>query len=241
VAPKVSVAIPTYDAAAIIATAIASVAVQDFRELEVIVVDDAAAMIRSRWPAPRSTNTGRRIRSRKATATPVRRRRATAGSRRQPATMSARLRLLERIRLTPEGLPLRDMCRLGRALMAAGHRTFALSLHSPSLSPGGSPCVRTETELDEFFDKIERFLEFFYREFDGRPTDPIALKAIVVGRCRVPAATPLIPAAMTRRRLLHREQAGGCFVNPGRIVLDDPEHDEPGANYRQQEKEAFHP
>jgi glycosyltransferase involved in cell wall biosynthesis len=42
IAPRVSVVIPTFDAAATIETALASVAVQDFDGLEVIVVDDAS-------------------------------------------------------------------------------------------------------------------------------------------------------------------------------------------------------
>lgn len=41
-APKVSVVIPTYNAALVIETAIASVAAQEFGELEIILVDDAS-------------------------------------------------------------------------------------------------------------------------------------------------------------------------------------------------------
>jgi hypothetical protein len=124
----------------------------------------------------------------------------------------AHLRLLERIRLTPEGFSLADMCRLTRAMIGAGRRVFALSLHSPSMVPGGAPYVRSTTELEQLFGRIEQFLEFFHREFDGQPTDPLALKTRLVegipsrAVCRPEAAVD--PAAASHKSLPHREQAG---------------------------------
>jgi hypothetical protein len=91
----------------------------------------------------------------------------------------ARLGLLERIMLTPEGLSLSDMQRLTRALLRAGHRVFALSLHSPSFMPGGTPYVRSQEELVDFLRKIEGFLNFFRTELKGHPINPLALKELL--------------------------------------------------------------
>lgn len=91
----------------------------------------------------------------------------------------ARLRLLERIMLTPEGSSLEDMKRLTLALAGAGHRVFALSLHSPSLAPGCTPYVRSPAELEAFLAKTERFLEFFMGELGGAPVDPLTLGALL--------------------------------------------------------------
>ena len=80
----------------------------------------------------------------------------------------ARLRLLERIRLTPEGTDLGAMIRLTRALLADGIRVFCLSYHSPSMVPGFTPYVRDRGELDAFLTRLEDYLAFFTRSLGGR-------------------------------------------------------------------------
>ena len=95
--------------------------------------------------------------------------------------MLARLGLLERIMLTPEGSSIDDMRRLCRAMLRDGHRFFALSLHSSSLVPGGSPYVRSERDLELFIGRIEGFLDFFLGQAGGVTTDPIRFKALVGG------------------------------------------------------------
>lgn len=87
----------------------------------------------------------------------------------------ARLRLLERISLTPEGVSLDEMCRLTERLHAMGHRVFALSLHSPSFMPGGTPYTRSASDLGQLLDRIERFLAFFLERLGGQPTTAIDL------------------------------------------------------------------
>jgi hypothetical protein len=87
----------------------------------------------------------------------------------------ARLRLLERISLTPEGVSLDEMCRLTEGLHALGHRVFALSLHSPSLMSGGTPYARTRAEADQLIERTERFLEFFFGKLGGQATTAIDL------------------------------------------------------------------
>lgn len=53
--------------------------------------------------------------------------------------IAARLGLLERIRLTPEGVDPAAQRRLTRSLLAQGARVFSLTYHSPSLQPGHRP------------------------------------------------------------------------------------------------------
>ncbi len=90
---------------------------------------------------------------------------------------AARLRALERIRLSPEGFTLSEMNRLTSALMAKGHRTFVLSFHSPSVCPGHTPYVRSDADLGLFLDKLKRFCDFFGETLNGQFTTPHAVKA----------------------------------------------------------------
>ncbi len=57
--------------------------------------------------------------------------------------IAARLGLVERIRLTPEGNTLEECKRLTKRDAGTGHRVFVVSYHSPSLEPGHTPYVRT--------------------------------------------------------------------------------------------------
>ena len=92
------------------------------------------------------------------------------------AAIASRLRLLERLRLTPEGYTLREMRRLTRALLACGQRTFVLSLHSPSVVPGNTPYVRSEADLGRLLQRLRAYLTFFRDELHGRFLTPDALK-----------------------------------------------------------------
>jgi hypothetical protein len=86
----------------------------------------------------------------------------------------ARLRLLERIRLTPEGLTGADLRRLVTALHRRGHRHFNLIYHSPSIVPGHTPYVRDRAELQAFLSTLCGFLDFFFGELHGT-TEPIGV------------------------------------------------------------------
>jgi len=70
----------------------------------------------------------------------------------------ARLRLLDRIRLTPEGSSLGEAMRLTEAGIRTGQRVFVLSYHSSTLKIGETSYVRTATELTKFLAWIEGFL-----------------------------------------------------------------------------------
>ena len=95
----------------------------------------------------------------------------------RPLAIASRLRLLERIRLSPEGFSLAEMMRLVRALLARGQRTFVLSFHSPSVVPGNTPYVRSDAELAAFLERLRAFLARFQGELHGRFVTPGALKA----------------------------------------------------------------
>lgn len=84
-----------------------------------------------------------------------------------PAVM-ARLGLLERIKLTPEGILIEEAKRLVRHLLSRGHRVFVLTYHTPSLLPGCTPYVRTEEDLARFLDWLDEFYDFFIGELGGQ-------------------------------------------------------------------------
>jgi hypothetical protein len=90
----------------------------------------------------------------------------------------ARLRLIERISLTPEGVSFEEQKRLTRALLRKGHRVFNFTYHSPSLVPGNTPYVKNEVDLRAFLGRLERYLEFFAGEVSGRAATPFEVKAL---------------------------------------------------------------
>lgn len=85
----------------------------------------------------------------------------------------ARSGLLERIRLTPEGVDLAANVRLARSLYSQGCRIFSFTYHSPSLVPGMTPYVRSEQQLSQFLRTMDRFFSFFRKELGGRPSEPL--------------------------------------------------------------------
>ncbi len=89
----------------------------------------------------------------------------------------ARLGLVERLGLSPEGHNAEDMLRLVRWLIGRGQRLFVLSLHSPSVEPGHTPYVRSAADLEAFLATLEAFLRTFMTELGGVPTDPLAVHA----------------------------------------------------------------
>lgn len=90
--------------------------------------------------------------------------------------MVARLRLLERIRLSPEDYSEAEMRRLTDALLEDGVRVFVFSFHSPSIMPGGTPYVRSEEDLACFLGKCRGYLEHFFNTLRGTTMTPLAVK-----------------------------------------------------------------
>ena len=73
----------------------------------------------------------------------------------------ARLGLLERIRLTPEGNGFAELKRLTDSSLAAGRKLFVFSYHSPSVVAGNTPYVRDEAELRRFLRVIDEYCAYF--------------------------------------------------------------------------------
>jgi hypothetical protein len=84
---------------------------------------------------------------------------------------------VNKIMLSPEGNTFAEMRALTRALVARGCRTFTLSFHSPSVEPGHTPYVRSETELRTFLADLERFCEFFFAEIGGQTSTLVAFRS----------------------------------------------------------------
>jgi len=84
----------------------------------------------------------------------------------------ARLGMLNRIYITPEGMPIEEAKRITRLLVKDGIRVFTLHYHSPSLDPGHTPYVRSQGDLERFLSWLEIYLDFFIGELGGIPTTP---------------------------------------------------------------------
>jgi hypothetical protein len=92
--------------------------------------------------------------------------------------IAARLRLLERIRLTPEGASFAELKRLTDAMLAGGKRLFVFTYHSPSVVPGNTPYVRDERELRQFLGCIEQFCDYFFGACGGAAATPAEIRAL---------------------------------------------------------------
>ena len=84
----------------------------------------------------------------------------------------ARMRALERIRLTPEGVNYDELRRLTETLLGLGCRVFSLTYHSPSLAPGNTPYVRNEEDLREFLRVVKSYVTYFRDILGGYFTTP---------------------------------------------------------------------
>jgi len=90
---------------------------------------------------------------------------------RVPALM-ARSGLLNRVRLTPEGIGIEEAKTLTRTLLGDGQRVFQLSFHSTSLVPGSTQYVRDEGDLSRFIAWLRTYLTFFRAELAGEAATP---------------------------------------------------------------------
>lgn len=66
-------------------------------------------------------------------------------------SMLARSNMLERIALTPEGIPVAKALQGIDLAMRQGVKVINLSFHSPSLAVGHTPYVRTKEQLEAFY------------------------------------------------------------------------------------------
>lgn len=95
--------------------------------------------------------------------------------------IAARLRLLDRTRLSPEGAGFADLRRVTEALLAQGHRLFMMTYHSPTLEAGHTPYTRNERELQAFLDTIARYLDHFMGRLGGQASTPAQIFQRLVG------------------------------------------------------------
>jgi hypothetical protein len=86
--------------------------------------------------------------------------------------MLARLRLVNKVMLSPEGNTIAELKALTRTLLRRGLRTFSLTLHSPSLMPGCTPYVRSAQQLSQFLDRIREYCAFFLGDVGGTASTP---------------------------------------------------------------------
>jgi glycosyltransferase involved in cell wall biosynthesis len=83
-------------------------------------------------------------------------------------SLTAHLNLLERIKLTPEGITIPEAKRLIRHMLAHGQKVFVVTYHTPSLVPGNTPYVRNQAELGRFLAWLEEIYGFFTDHVGGR-------------------------------------------------------------------------
>jgi hypothetical protein len=91
----------------------------------------------------------------------------------------ARLGLLERLPLSPEGATIDELRRLTRWRLARGNRIFVFSYHSSSLLPGSTEYVGSPSELALFLRRIDEYLEFFIDELGGICMTPSELRSAI--------------------------------------------------------------
>jgi hypothetical protein len=84
----------------------------------------------------------------------------------------AKLHLLERVPVSPEGTTLLELRRVTRKLLKDGKRVLVLSYHSSSLLPGSTEYVRSGSDLARFLKAIEDYLSFFFAELRGISMTP---------------------------------------------------------------------
>ncbi|MEQ1538181.1 MAG: polysaccharide deacetylase family protein [Sphingorhabdus sp.] len=93
----------------------------------------------------------------------------------------ARTGMLERIALTPEGIPVEKAIRAVDIALARKIPILNFSFHSPSLAVGHTPYVRTADELERFYDWwIQIFAHLKLRGVKPTNVDEIARAAGIV-------------------------------------------------------------
>jgi glycosyltransferase involved in cell wall biosynthesis len=107
-------------------------------------------------------------------------------------SLTAHLRLLERIKLTPEGITVPEAKRLIRHMLANGQKVFVLTYHTPSLVPGNTPYVRNQRDLDRLLGWLEEVYAFFTTEVGGRCVRWHEVRDALLD---VPAPTPQLATA----------------------------------------------
>jgi hypothetical protein len=90
----------------------------------------------------------------------------------------ARAGAFNRVKLTPEGIPFEELREVTLAMLEAGVRVFNFTYHSPSLTPGHTPYVRSAAELDAFLGRIDRYVDFFFGACNGAAATPQMIRGL---------------------------------------------------------------
>ena len=124
----------------------------------------------------------------------------------------SRLRITDTITLTPEGVTAAEQIRLIKSMLRRGNWLFVMHYHSPSLSPGHTPYVRSAKDADRFVQCIWEVSRFFFEEVGGMPGYPPDL--LDIAESRVAALSDMAFPANSPAALLPNAPGGGGEVNP---------------------------
>lgn len=102
---------------------------------------------------------------------------------------AARFGLLERIPLTPEGVTAAEVLRGIDIALEEGLPLLVFSFHSPSLAPGYTPYVRSDADLDAFYD----WWRTVFAHLSRRGIEPASIGDVLAS---VAAASAPAPSAL---------------------------------------------
>lgn len=88
----------------------------------------------------------------------------------------ARLGIVDRLMLSPEGYTTNEHIKLTQFLFNQGVRTFTWNFHSPTVVPGMTPYTHSKDDLTQFLDSFHLFFDFFFNKLNGIATTPSQLK-----------------------------------------------------------------
>ncbi|EAQ98910.2 polysaccharide deacetylase family protein [Congregibacter litoralis] len=89
----------------------------------------------------------------------------------------SRLKVVDRLLLSPEGFTLEELKQLTRFLFSRGQRVFSFAYHSSTLKPGCTEYVLNDEQLAAFLQTFTDYFEFFFGELNGVPGTPTEVYA----------------------------------------------------------------
>ena len=91
------------------------------------------------------------------------------------AGVLARMRLVNRVSLTPEDMPIGEAVEAVSVAVTQGERLLAFAFHSPSLAPGHTPYVRDNGDLSRFW----RWWEVMAAHLNTLGVRPVTLDEVI--------------------------------------------------------------
>ena len=95
--------------------------------------------------------------------------------------LANRLNIVRKISLDPEAENIGNMLLLSRLAIEKGIKVLNVFFHSNSLVPGLSPFIKTETELNELYDRLSRYFESLLSFADVRPVELSKIRQMIDG------------------------------------------------------------